>query len=102
MPSAQSKSAIEMQARTLSDETRPSPRSTAATGWPDSSKHTTTVVEDEPQSGPFAGSPLLSIITRALSQMNCYEDAGPDMNNNTSWPMGSQGMVGTPLAMPVC
>ncbi|KAL5603508.1 hypothetical protein FOVSG1_006258 [Fusarium oxysporum f. sp. vasinfectum] len=102
MPSAQSKSAIEMQARTLSDETRPSPRSIAATGWPDSSKHTTTVVEDEPQSGHFAGNPLLSIITRALSQMNCYEDAGPDMNNNTSWPMGSQGMVGTPLAMPVC
>ncbi|KAF9770482.1 hypothetical protein IL306_011983 [Fusarium sp. DS 682] len=102
MPSAQSKSDIEMQARTLSDETRPSPRSTAATGWPDSSKHTTTTAEDGPRSGHFAGNPLLAIITRALSQMNPCEDAGPDMNNNTSWPMGSQGMVGTPLAMPVC
>ncbi|PNP76959.1 hypothetical protein FNYG_09698 [Fusarium nygamai] len=102
VPSAQSNSAIEMQARTPSDETRPSRRSTAATGCPDSSKHTTTTAEDGPQSGHLAGSPLLAIITRALSQMNCYEDAGPDMNNNTSWPMGSQGMVGTPLAMPVC
>ncbi|KAF6525398.1 hypothetical protein HZS61_011193 [Fusarium oxysporum f. sp. conglutinans] len=102
MPSAQTKSDIEMQARTPSDETRPSPRSTAATGWPDSSKHTTTTAEDGPQSGHFAGNPLLSIITRALSQMNCYEDAGPDMNNNTSWPMGSQGMIGMPPAMPAC
>ncbi|KAK7571563.1 hypothetical protein V3481_018774 [Fusarium oxysporum f. sp. vasinfectum] len=102
MPSAQSKSDIEMQARTLSDETRPSPLSTAATGWPASSKHTTTTAEDGPQSGHFAGSPLLSIITRALSQMNCYEDAGPDMNDNTSWPMGSQGMIGMPSAMPAC
>jgi hypothetical protein len=102
VPSAQSKSDIEMQARTLSDKTRPSPRSTAATGWPDSSKHTTTTAEDGPQSGHLAGSPLLAIITRALSQMNCYEDAGPDMNNNTSWPMGSQGMIGMPPAMPAC
>ncbi|RKK45261.1 hypothetical protein BFJ69_g18266, partial [Fusarium oxysporum] len=102
MPSAQSKSDIEMQARTLSDETHPSPRSTAATGWPDSSKHTTTTAEDGPQPGQFAGNPLLSIITRALSQMNCCEDAGPDMNNNTSWPMGSQGMIGMPPAMPAC
>ncbi|KAH7184053.1 hypothetical protein BKA60DRAFT_602867 [Fusarium oxysporum] len=84
---AKSKSDIEMQARTLSDKTRLSPRSTAATGWPDSSKHTTTTVEDGPQ---------------ALSQMNCCEDVGPDMNNNTSWPMGSQGMIGMPPAMPAC
>ncbi|KAH7183801.1 hypothetical protein BKA60DRAFT_475141 [Fusarium oxysporum] len=102
LPSAQSKSDIEMQARTPSDETHPSPRSTAATGWPDSSKHTTTTAKDGPQSGHFAGNPLLAIITRALSEMNCYEYAGPDMNNNTSWPMGSQGMIGMPPAMPAC
>ncbi|WKT54357.1 hypothetical protein QSH57_004941 [Fusarium oxysporum f. sp. vasinfectum] len=102
VPSAQSKSDIEMQARTPSDETHLSRRSTAATGCPDSSKHTTTAAEDGPQSGHFAGSPLLAIITRALSQMNCYEDAGPDMNKNTSWPMGSHGMIGMPPAMPAC
>ncbi|KAG7419277.1 hypothetical protein Forpe1208_v003514 [Fusarium oxysporum f. sp. rapae] len=103
MPSAQSRNAIGMQARTPLDETRPSPRSTAVAGWSDSSKHTTTTaVEHELQPGHIAGNQFLAIITQALSQMNSGEDAEPDTNNNTSWPMGSQGMIGMPLAMPAC
>ncbi|KAF4450171.1 hypothetical protein F53441_6665 [Fusarium austroafricanum] len=103
MRSAQSRNAIGMQARTPLDETHPSPRSTAVAGWSDSSKHTTTTaVEHGLQPGHIAGNQLLTIITQALSQMNGCEDAEPVVNNNTSWPMGSQDMVGMPLAMPAC
>ncbi|RKK82162.1 hypothetical protein BFJ68_g17569 [Fusarium oxysporum] len=99
MPSAQSRDAIEMQARTPLAETHPSPRSTAVAGWSDSSKHTTTTaVEHGLQPGHIAGNQFLAIITQALSQMN----SGEDTNNNTSWPMRSQGMIGMPLAMPAC
>ncbi|KAF4502876.1 hypothetical protein FAGAP_893 [Fusarium agapanthi] len=100
MPFLPSMSGIDMHARTPSDRTHPSPRSTTAAGRPDGAEHTTTVVHDAPQPGHFTGNQLLAIITRALSQMDCREDTEPDMGNSTSWPIGNQGMLGVPLATP--
>jgi hypothetical protein len=40
-------------------------------------------VENGLQPGHIAGNQLLAIIITAVTQMNGYEDAGPDVNTNT-------------------
>ena len=63
---------------------------------------TTSAVKDGEQPGRLAGNHLLAVIAKALSQMDSYGVAEPEVNNKAYWPMESQGMSGMPFAMTAC